>query len=233
MVIVRSQESPVGVLPALTVNKAFAVFFAWILMKMSTLPNTCRGGDPRHMMAFDYALVFEQAPIGLCVSTENTILVCNAKACHLFGYTPEELWSQPISILYGNGSSDIGAEKSDLARQPDDLAPPISQQRILRNKHGTTFWCDVTSMIGSNLAANTRIWTFREILQAKSPDKELSAREKQLAASIMNGKTSRHIAGEMNLSIRTVEYYRQRLMRKLNVANRTELILRLAHLSAG
>ncbi len=52
----------------------------------------------------------------------------------------------------------------------------------------------------------------------------LTRAEKQVLALILAGKTNRLMAGELDLSVRTIEDRRARLMRKLGVRSRAELI---------
>jgi DNA-binding NarL/FixJ family response regulator len=58
----------------------------------------------------------------------------------------------------------------------------------------------------------------------KSPFDQLSARERDVLRLIIAGSASSDIAQSLSLSRRTVETYRSRMMAKLGVANRSELI---------
>jgi DNA-binding NarL/FixJ family response regulator len=58
----------------------------------------------------------------------------------------------------------------------------------------------------------------------KSPFDQLSARERDVLRCIIAGSTSTDIARTLSLSRKTVETYRSRMMTKLGVANRSELI---------
>ena len=55
-------------------------------------------------------------------------------------------------------------------------------------------------------------------------ENQLSGREQEVLGSIAQGKTTKEVAAELNLSARTVETYRVRLKRKLNARNVTELL---------
>jgi DNA-binding NarL/FixJ family response regulator len=58
----------------------------------------------------------------------------------------------------------------------------------------------------------------------EKPTKEiLSGREKQVLTSIASGKTNKEIAADLKISVRTVETYRARLMRKTKARNAAEL----------
>jgi DNA-binding NarL/FixJ family response regulator len=55
-------------------------------------------------------------------------------------------------------------------------------------------------------------------------ESELSEREHEVLRAIAQGKTTKEVATELNLSARTVETYRVRLKRKLNARNVAELL---------
>ena len=54
----------------------------------------------------------------------------------------------------------------------------------------------------------------------------LTKREMQILRSILDGKTNKQIALLLSRSRRTIEYHRNRLMRKLNAHNTVELVKR-------
>ena len=64
----------------------------------------------------------------------------------------------------------------------------------------------------------------RALFQAPSPRTLLSDRERQILAFLGQGQSSKQIANQLNLSVRTVESHRQNIRRKLNVAGQAELI---------
>ncbi|MBX3101985.1 MAG: response regulator transcription factor [Bacteroidetes bacterium] len=60
--------------------------------------------------------------------------------------------------------------------------------------------------------------------QNHDPNLILTARERQILHLVANGKVTKEIAEELNISPRTVETHRVNIMRKLDVANTAELI---------
>jgi DNA-binding NarL/FixJ family response regulator len=60
----------------------------------------------------------------------------------------------------------------------------------------------------------------------ESPVKSLSDRELEVFQLIGQWKTTRDIADELHLSIKTIEYYREQIKRKLNLKNAAELTQR-------
>jgi len=60
----------------------------------------------------------------------------------------------------------------------------------------------------------------------ESPVKSLSDRELEVFQLIGQWKTTREIAEELHLSVKTIEYYREQIKRKLNLKNAAELTQR-------
>jgi DNA-binding NarL/FixJ family response regulator len=60
----------------------------------------------------------------------------------------------------------------------------------------------------------------------ESPVKSLSDRELEVFQLIGQWKTTRDIAEELHLSVKTIEYYREQIKRKLNLKNAAELTQR-------
>jgi DNA-binding NarL/FixJ family response regulator len=58
----------------------------------------------------------------------------------------------------------------------------------------------------------------------RSPFEALSAREREVLQLTVTGSTSAAIAEKLNLSPKTVDTYRSRLMEKLGVQNLPELV---------
>ena len=66
----------------------------------------------------------------------------------------------------------------------------------------------------------------RVLVSEGVPGNHLTAREMQILQSIIAGKTNKQIARMLSRSQRTVEYHRNRLMRKLNAHTAAELVKR-------
>jgi DNA-binding NarL/FixJ family response regulator len=58
----------------------------------------------------------------------------------------------------------------------------------------------------------------------KPPSKQLSEREREILSSIVDGLANKEIADRFQLSVRTVEKHRQRIMKKLGIHKATELV---------
>ena len=57
----------------------------------------------------------------------------------------------------------------------------------------------------------------------------LSAREREVLGGILGGKTNRAVAADLAVTVKTVEYHRARIMRKLRVKSAAELFRLCLH----
>lgn len=64
----------------------------------------------------------------------------------------------------------------------------------------------------------------RETSEDESPLSELSEREQQILKQLVNGKTTSEISESLSLSTTTVNTYRSRLMKKLNIGDLPTLV---------
>ena len=73
-------------------------------------------------------------------------------------------------------------------------------------------------------AASALIEDYRWQTEGKDPYDTLTAREREILKMIADGHTSREIAAKLFISLRTVLGHRTKIMAKLDLHNRTELI---------
>ena len=52
------------------------------------------------MTAIDYRVAFDLAPIGLVLSSNRSIVDCNARLCEMFAQPREVLIGQTFQVLY-------------------------------------------------------------------------------------------------------------------------------------
>jgi len=174
----------------------------------------------------DLALAFAMAPVGLCVSRERIIQRCNDAFASMFGYTAAELSGQSLAILYPSSSEFENTGSRGWAAMRETGA--FSDERIMRRRGGQLFWCHVA---GRSLDRNNpfacAVWMFEDISAKRPVQAELTAREREIVQFLATGETSKQIARRLNISPRTVEAHRARLIRKLGVSSHGELISRL------
>lgn len=174
----------------------------------------------------DYQTIFMHAPIGMCVSEHRIIQACNQALADMFGYRPEALIGQSFSVLYPS--------PDEFERTGARIVPIMnakgyySDERIMKRASQELFWCHVT---GGALVKNdphaAGIWTFEDLSSKRPVTAELTPREREIAALLVEGKTSKLIARQIGLSPRTVEMHRAKLMRKFAAATSSELVHRL------
>jgi DNA-binding CsgD family transcriptional regulator len=73
----------------------------------------------------------------------------------------------------------------------------------------------------------TGIWTFEDLSSERPVKSELTAREREVAAYLLDGLTSKEIGKVLVISPRTVEIYRARLMRKYMASTTADLVQKL------
>ena len=62
------------------------------------------------------------------------------------------------------------------------------------------------------------------LFRAQTPRPVMSLRESEILACLAKGRSSKQIAQELDLSVRTVESHRQNIKRKLKLEGQAELI---------
>lgn len=178
----------------------------------------------------DFEAIFRMAPVGMCVSQNRRIIACNDAMAAMFGFSKEALIGESFLMLYP--SSD------EFERTGARIVPILnatgwySDERIMKRANQELFWCHVS---GRSLHPEdphaAGIWTFDDLSAKRSVSPEMTAREREIAALIVDGQTSKMIARQLELSPRTVEMYRAKLMKKLNAASSSELINKLLRIA--
>ncbi|CAG4923037.1 PAS and helix-turn-helix domain-containing protein [Paraburkholderia gardini] len=178
------------------------------------------------MPALDYQTAFHLAPIGLVLSRERTIEDCNDQLASIFRCPCESLIGQSFQMLYPS---------PDEFERIGERIPPImtaqgsyADDRIMKRADGELFWCHVTGRSLDRTEPHAvGVWTFEDLSATRRVAVELTPREREIAAQLVTGKTSKQIGRALDISSRTVDVYRSRLMRKYDTGNATELLQRL------
>lgn len=178
----------------------------------------------------DYRLAFELAPVGLALSRQRTMIDCNQALCEMFGAMREQLVGQSFQILYPSADEfeRTGARMSPLLGRNGTYADDRIMKRVDGRLKGETFWCHVTGRALRREAPHEAgIWSFEDLSSRRTVKAELTAREREVAAFLMDGLTSKEIGKVLGISPRTVEIYRARLMRKYQAHSTPDLVHRL------
>ena len=174
----------------------------------------------------DYRLAFELAPVGLCLSRNRVIVDCNAHLCEMFGWSRETLTGQSFLMLYPTPEEyeRLGKRMVPILNASGHYA----DDRIMKRSSGEVFWCHVTGRALNREAPHEAgIWAFEDLSAQRPVKAELTAREREVAARLLDGLTSKEIGKTLSISHRTVEIYRARLMRKYRASTTADLVHKL------
>jgi PAS domain S-box-containing protein len=174
-------------------------------------------------------LAFEFAPIGIVLTEDRVIRQCNRQFANMFGYQRDELIGHSFRMLYASNREfeairDVGFKALKEAGRYMD-------ERLMPRRDGSIFWCRVRVFTFDAEAPLARtILTFADISDTR-PAISMTNRERQVVKCLAKGMTSKETARELDLSPRTVEDYRARLIKKFEVRNFSGLMARLAGFS--
>ncbi len=178
------------------------------------------------MIDLDYRTAFDLAPIGLVMSRNRLMVDCNQQVLAMFGATREQLMGQSFEVLY---PSPAEYERTG-ARIVASLGPDgrYADDRVMKRVNGELFWCHVSgrALDASNPHA-AGIWSFEDLSARRVLKVDFTGREREIAALLVEGDTSKQIGKKLGISPRTVDVYRARLMRKMEAGSTAELVNRL------
>lgn len=181
--------------------------------------------------SIDYRVAFEAAPVGMALSRSRTIVDCNQALCDMF--------RTPKVVLIGQTFEQLYPSADEFKRTGERIAPILNQNgtysdnRIMRRiggmPIGETFWCHVTgrALIADDPHA-AGIWCFEDLSAQRPVHDALTPREREVAALLIQGLTSKAIGKSLVISPRTVEIYRAKLMRKYAARTTAELVSKLS-----
>ncbi len=181
-------------------------------------------------MEIDYRLAFDLAPVGLALSRQRIMVDCIQVLCEMFGASREQLVGQSFQILYPSVDEyeRIGERMAPLLGRSGTYSDNRIMKRVGGQLQGETFWCHVTGRALNRDAPHAAgIWSFEDLSSSRTVKAELTPREREVAAFLMDGMTSKQIGKALTISHRTVEIYRARLMRKYQAHSTPDLIQRL------
>ena len=182
------------------------------------------------MTEIDYKLAFELAPIGMVLSRNRTMVDCNERVCDMFGASREQLIGQTFQQLYPSADEyeRTGRRIAPILNANGVYADDRVMKRVDGRFKGETFWCHVTGRaLNRQTPHEAGIWTFEDLSARRPVKAELTAREREVAAHLMGGLTSKEIGKALSISHRTVEIYRAKLMRKYKASTTADLVHKL------
>jgi PAS domain S-box-containing protein len=181
-------------------------------------------------IALDYRTAFDLAPIGLVLSRQRQIVDCNQQLLAMFGAARDQLIGRSFEVLYPTvdeferAGVRIIASLDAKGRYADDRV----MKRLDGQAKGELFWCHVTGRALDPAHPHAAgIWSFEDLSSRRKLRVEFTAREREIAALLIEGMTSKQIGKHLAISPRTVDVYRARLMRKVGAATTAELVNKL------
>ncbi len=181
-------------------------------------------------MDIDYRLGFDLAPIGLALSRNRSIMDCNQRLCEMFGATHDQLVGQSFQVLYPSADEfeRTGARIAPILNRSGSYADDRIMRRFDGRLKGEAFWCHVSGRaLNRDRPHEAGIWSFEDLSAQRPVTADLTAREREVAAYLMQGLTSKQIGKTLDISHRTVEIYRARLMRKYKSSTTGDLVHKL------
>lgn len=178
----------------------------------------------------DYRAAFELAPIGLVLSRNRLMLDCNQQLADMFGASRDALIGQSFELLYPTHAEFERTGERIVASLNASgwYADERVMKRVAGPKRGELFWCHVSGRALDPAQPHAAgIWSFEDLSSRRQLGVVLTAREREIAALLMQGLTSKQIGRSLQISPRTVDVYRARLMRKYGAANISELVQKL------
>jgi len=181
-------------------------------------------------MTLDYRIAFHQAPVGLMLSERRLIRDCNEQALAIFGATREQLIGQSFALLYP--SPDEFERMGERIAASLDARGYYADDRVMKRVGGASvgelFWCHVAGRALRPEEPHAQgIWSFEDLSARRRITGDLTPREREIAALLIEGLTSKLIGRRLEISPRTVDVYRARLMKKYQAATTPELVHKL------
>jgi PAS domain S-box-containing protein len=183
-------------------------------------------GQADTLPALDYRTAFEHAPVGLVLSRRRQIVDCNRELLAIFGAEREQLIDRSFEVLYPSAAEFQRTGERIVASL--DEHGRYADERVMKRIGGELFWCQVSGRALDPTAPHAAgIWSFEDLSSRRVLKLEFTPREREVAALLIDGLTSKLIGRRLQISPRTVDVYRARLMRKTGAATTPELVNKL------
>ena len=180
--------------------------------------------------SLDYRTAFDLAPIGLVLSRNRLMVDCNQQVLETFGTTREALVGQSFELLYPTHDEfeRTGARIVASLNASGWYADERVMKRVSGPQRGELFWCHVSGRALDPLQPHAAgVWSFEDLSSRRRIGVELTPREREIAALLIEGLTSKLIGRHLGISPRTVDVYRARLLKKHAASTTPELVQKL------
>ncbi|WP_172632728.1 LuxR C-terminal-related transcriptional regulator [Leptothrix ochracea] len=185
-------------------------------------------------LLMDYRTAFDLAPIGLVLSRQRTMVDCNERMLAMFGAERAQLIGQSFGLLYPT-DEEFERTGQRIVASLDDSGH-YADERIMKRVGGglggavagELFWCHVSGRALDPAQPHAAgIWAFEDLSNRRSVGVALTAREREIAALLIEGLTSKLIGRKLGISPRTVDVFRARLIRKTGASSTPDLVHKL------
>jgi len=181
--------------------------------------------------ALDYRTAFDFAPVGLVLSRNRLIVDCNQQLLEMFNAEREQLVGRSFELLYPT--------HDEFERTGARIVAALNKsgwyadERVMKRVDGALFWCHVSGRALDPLVPHAAgVWAFEDLSSKRQLSVDLTPREREIAALVIEGLTSKLIGKRLGISPRTVDVYRARLMRKHAASTTSELVQKLLRFTA-
>lgn len=166
----------------------------------------------------------DEIPVPMVFATHRIIRDCNEQFASLFKYARSDLIDHSFAQLYPKHSDFVRTGRTWQANLPSGQV--YYDERIMTAGDGQKFWCQVHGRTRHATDPFAQaVYCFQPLARpVASRGISLTDRQSQIITLVVQGKTSAQIATELDLSVRTVESHRARLMRAIGIRNSAELV---------
>ncbi|TCK99413.1 PAS domain S-box-containing protein [Shimia isoporae] len=166
-------------------------------------------------------LAFAFAPVGIVVTENRVIRDCNATFADMFRYERAALKDSTFAILYPTQEEFANIRNRGVQELRESNF--YWDERVMMRRGGEMFWCRVRGHTFTPEDPLQRaVWSFADISDTR-PYQALTRREREVFSLLAEGLTSKEIALKLEMSNRTVEVHRGKLLKKFGVSNTTSL----------
>ncbi len=168
-------------------------------------------------------LAFKESPAPQVVCSARKISECNHAFANLFGYSRKELVGKSILQLYPSQSDFHQIGQRCLKHLENNCY--YEDERFMQHRSREVFWARARGItLTPEDPFELMIWSFERIAENGLRTAHLTRREREISAYVANGLSCKEIAVRLDISYRTVEVHRARIMRKLDAKNTADLV---------
>lgn len=164
-------------------------------------------------------------PVGAILTKNRVIVECNELFATIFDYDQNEIAGRSLEMLYPSRRHFVerGEEWFEYFR----VAGAHCDERIMLGKGDLPIRIRVAGRCEDRRKPYDLVACTFEPAQDVASAVGLSRREREIVSAMADGLTSKQIARKLNLSHRTIETYRSRLLVKTGARNAAQLLSHL------